>query len=120
MTLSNQNCVITGAARGIGLALARALAAKGAKVVLADVDAEALEQAKAEVPGALAVTCSVTKAADMERLAAEAENAFGPVAVWVNNAGLARHRWIPDYTEAEIDLMLAVNLKGAILGSQAA
>ncbi len=120
MNLSNQNCVITGAARGIGLALAQALAAKGARVVLADVDAEALAQAQAEVPGSLAVTCNVTKAADMERLAAEAEKAFGPVAVWVNNAGLARHRWIPDYTEAEIDLMLAVNLKGTILGSQAA
>jgi short-subunit dehydrogenase len=83
-------------------------------VVLADVDAEALQALT--VPNAKAIVCDITKAADVARLAAEA----GDIAVWVNNAGLARHRWIPDYTEAEIDLMLAVNLKGTILGSQAA
>ena len=114
MNLQDQVCVVTGAARGIGLALAKALASKGAKVVLADVDAEALQALT--VPNAKAVVCDITKAADVARLAAEA----GDIAVWVNNAGLARHRWIPDYTEAEIDLMLAVNLKGTILGSQAA
>ena len=118
MNIEGKTCIITGAARGIGLALAQALSTKGARVVLADVDADALKQA--HVPGSIAVVCDVTKAADMERLAAEAEQAFGPVAVWINNAGLARHRWIPDYTEAEIDLMLAVNLKGTILGSQTA
>ena len=114
MNLQDQVCVVTGAARGIGLALAKALASKGAKVVLADVDAEALQALT--VPNAKAIVCDITKAADVARLAAEA----GDIAVWVNNAGLARHRWIPDYTEAEIDLMLAVNLKGTILGSQAA
>ena len=118
MNIEGKTCIITGAARGIGLALAQALSTKGARVVLADVDADALKQA--HVPGSIAVVCDVTKAADMERLAAEAEQAFGPVAVWINNAGLARHRWIPDYTETEIDLMLAVNLKGTILGSQTA
>ena len=114
MNLQDQVCVVTGAARGIGLALAKALASKGAKVVLADVDAEALQALT--VPNAKAVVCDITKAADVAKLAAEA----GDIAVWINNAGLARHRWIPDYTEAEIDLMLAVNLKGTILGSQAA
>lgn len=114
MNLQNQVCVITGAARGIGLALAQMLSAKGACVVLADVDEATLNAVT--VPNAKAVVCDITKAADVARLAAEA----GDIAVWVNNAGLARHRWIPDYTEAEIDLMLAVNLKGTILGSQAA
>ena len=118
MNLSEQNCIITGAARGIGLALAQSLSQRGARVVMADVDAVALEQA--EVPGALKVACDVTKAADVEGLANKAEKAHGAIAVWINNAGLARHRWIPDYTEAEIDLMLAVNLKGTILGSQSA
>ena len=114
MNLQDQVCVVTGAARGIGLAVAQALASKGARVVLADVDEAALNAVT--VPNAKAVVCDITKAADVARLAAEA----GDVAVWINNAGLARHRWIPDYTEAEIDLMLAVNLKGTILGSQAA
>ena len=114
MNLQDQVCVVTGAARGIGLAVAQALASKGARVVLADVDEAALNAVT--VPNAKAVVCDITKAADVARLAAEA----GDIAVWINNAGLARHRWIPDYTEAEIDLMLAVNLKGTILGSQAA
>jgi NAD(P)-dependent dehydrogenase (short-subunit alcohol dehydrogenase family) len=56
----------------------------------------------------------------MQNLAADAERTFGPIDVWINNAGLARHRPIVDYTEEEIDRMLAVNLKGAIVGSQAA
>lgn len=121
MKLEDQTCVITGAARGIGLALAHALVAGGARVVLADIDAAALQQAAAQIPGrVLAVTTDVASAASVEALATQAEQAFGPVAVWINNAGLARHRWIPDYSEAEIDLMLAVNLKGTILGSQSA
>lgn len=114
MNLQGQVCVVTGAARGIGLAVAQVLASKGARVVLADVDEAALKAVS--MPNAKAVVCDITKAADVARLAAEA----GDIAVWINNAGLARHRWIPDYTEAEIDLMLAVNLKGTILGSQAA
>jgi len=118
MELTNQPCVITGAARGIGLALAQALVARGARVVLADVDPVALEAA--DVPGSLKVVCDVASATDVEHLATKAEQAFGPLAVWINNAGLARHRWIPDYSESEIDLMLAVNLKGTILGSQSA
>ena len=118
MNIEAKTCVVTGAARGIGLAIAHALAAKGANVVLADVDGDALTQA--DVPNSIGVVCDVTKAADVEWLATEAEQNFGPISIWINNAGLARHRWIPDYTEEEIDLMLAVNLKGTILGSQSA
>jgi len=56
----------------------------------------------------------------MAYLAGEAERRLGPIDGWINNAGLARHRAIADYSEDEIDSMLAVNLKGTILGSQAA
>lgn len=122
MDLHEKHCIITGAARGIGLALAQLLVAKGARVVLTDVDAVALAAAAQTLPAQQvhAVVADVTRAAEVAAVVAEAEATFGPVSVWVNNAGLARHRWIPDYTEAEIDLMLAVNLKGTILGSQAA
>ena len=50
----------------------------------------------------------------MAHLAGEAERRLGPIDVWINNAGLARHRAIADYSEDEIDSMLAVNLKGTI------
>ena len=121
MKLEGQSAVITGGAKGIGLATAQALVERGAKVALVDTDACALEHAL-KILGSRALACraDVTSAADMARVIDEATGAFGSVSIWVNNAGLARHRWITDYTEAEIDLMLAVNLKGTILGSQAA
>ncbi|HCN30256.1 MAG TPA: short-chain dehydrogenase [Verrucomicrobiales bacterium] len=122
MNLQDQVCVITGAARGIGLAAAKALVTRGARVVLADLDAAALAEAVEALPEGrvLAVQADVTRAEDMERVVAEARARWDEIAVWINNAGLARHRWITEYSEGEIDLMLAVNLKGTILGSQAA
>lgn len=122
MNLKNQLCVITGAARGIGLATALKLLNKGAKVALLDQDAEALAAAETELAApdrVRAVCCDVTRA-DAVEAAAQAAADWAPIRVWINNAGLARHRWIQDYSEAEIDLMISVNLKGTILGSQAA
>jgi len=79
-----------------------------------------LENIALDHPHALSIRCDVSRAADVQSAVNQITERLGPIDVWVNNAGLARHRWIPDYTEEEIDLMLAVNLKGTILGSQAA
>ena len=114
-------CIVTGAARGIGLAVARALVGAGAQVILTDVDSATLANAASALgANARGIPADVTSPADVARVLRDGEAAFGPVSVWINNAGLARHRAIVDYTEAEIDLTLAVNLKGTILGSQAA
>lgn len=122
MNLPESVCVVTGAARGIGRAIAEALLANGARVVLSDSDEQTLADTLQALshPHASAVVADVTASTSMAALAAQAERTAGAIDLWVNNAGLARHRRIVDYTEAEIDLMLAVNLKGVILGSQAA
>ena len=109
MDLRNAVCVITGGARGIGLATGHALAAKGAAVTLLD---RSFDHPPA---GFHCVEADVTDAAQLLRVAEELKPA-----VWINNAGMARHRWICDYSESEINQMLNVNLKGTILGSQAA
>jgi NAD(P)-dependent dehydrogenase (short-subunit alcohol dehydrogenase family) len=113
--------VVTGAARGIGRAVAGKLLKEGYRVVLSDVaEAAAHETARAfGSPDAIPFGADVGSAEDCARLAAFAGTPAG-IALWINNAGLARHRAIVDYTEEEIDLMLSVNLKGTILGSQAA
>ena len=122
MDLHHAVCVVTGAARGIGRALAEACLGAGAHVTLNDVDEAALAETMSAIasPSAAASVGDVSSLAAMHALASHAERTFGPIDVWVNNAGLARHRPILEYTEAEIDRMLAVNLKGTIAGSQAA
>jgi len=122
VNLDQSVCVVTGAARGIGRALAEACLAAGARVVLNDVDEVALAATVRALasPAAVASVGDVSSLTAMHALAAEAERRFGAIDAWINNAGLARHRPILEYTEAEIDRMLAVNLKGAIAGSQAA
>jgi NADP-dependent 3-hydroxy acid dehydrogenase YdfG len=114
--------VITGAARGIGLATASSLIEEGARVVLADIDERGLQNALQQLhsPLAVSVLADVTNPQDCARMVSVAQEHGAPLNLWINNAGLARHRAIPDYSEQEIDLMLAVNLKGTILGSQAA
>lgn len=122
MKIDQATLVITGGAAGIGLAIARLAAERGANVVLMDRDAEALARAEASLPVGHVVTVAadVTRPAGHEAAVEIAVGAFGGFDVWVNNAGLARHAAIPDYTEGQIDLMMDVNLKGTVLGSQAA
>ena len=90
MKVAGKVAVVTGAASGIGRALAERFMREGAKgVVLADVQDEALAKAAKAVNG-LAVHCDVTREADVRSLMDQAERSFGPVDVFVSNAGLYR------------------------------
>lgn len=122
MNLDGAVGVVTGAARGIGLSLARRMLDAKARVVLTDVDGPALHAAVAPYPSdrARAIVADVTSARALAALTASVEAEFGPVTVWINNAGLARHRPLVEQPEPDIDRMISVNLKGAILGSQCA
>jgi NAD(P)-dependent dehydrogenase (short-subunit alcohol dehydrogenase family) len=112
--------VVTGAASGIGRALAQRFARAGMKVVLADVEAAPLDAAAREIEAsgapALAVRTDVSKAADVERLAQAALAKFGAVHVVCNNAGVGfgAPTWM--YTIADWEWVLGVNLWGVIHG----
>jgi NAD(P)-dependent dehydrogenase (short-subunit alcohol dehydrogenase family) len=119
--LRGKVAVVTGAASGIGRSMARRFAAEGMKVVLADIEADALEQAQAamvaEGATALAVVTDVSSGASVEALAAKTLEAFGAVHVICNNAGvggIAAPLWT--LTEADWDWTLRVNLWGVIHG----
>ena len=89
MELSNRVVVITGAARGIGLALARRFSASGPRaIVMADIDEDGVTAAAQEV-GASASTCDVSRSSDVERLIANVESAHGRIDVFCSNAGIA-------------------------------
>jgi meso-butanediol dehydrogenase/(S,S)-butanediol dehydrogenase/diacetyl reductase len=118
-TLDGRIALITGAARGIGAATARRLAAGGAKLVLADLDKAGVEKLAAEL-GGVAVAADVTRADDVARMIDEPYRRFGRLDVLFNNAGVIRVQPILDVTEAEWDRVMSVNLKAVFFVLQAA
>ena len=117
--LDGRIALVTGAARGIGAATARRLAADGARVVLADVDGPGVEKLAAELDGA-AVQADVTRAEDVARMLDEPYRRWGRLDVLFNNAGVIRVQPLLDVTEAEWDRVIGVNLKAAFFVLQAA
>jgi NAD(P)-dependent dehydrogenase (short-subunit alcohol dehydrogenase family) len=121
MELSNGSvAVVTGAASGIGAALGRAFAAAGCSVVLADVDAVALDAVAATMEGeVLTVVTDVSAAADLERLAECTFDRFGAVHVLCNNAGVSTFNPVVAQSLDDWRWVLGVNLWGVIHGVQA-
>jgi NAD(P)-dependent dehydrogenase (short-subunit alcohol dehydrogenase family) len=123
MRQAGKVAIVTGAARGIGRACAERFLAEGAKVVLGDVDAQELEKCAAEIgsPASVAaVVTDVSRKEQVDALVAAAVTRFGRVDIMVNNAGIAPVQDFLDISEADYDRVLAVNLKGAFMGTQAA
>ena len=122
MKLENKVAIVTGAARGIGLAIAKRYVAAGAKVTLADVDAAAGEAAAHELGNAQCrfIATDVSEARQSETMVAETCRAFGGLDILVNNAGIIHAADFLDLAEADFDRVLRVNLKGAFLVGQAA
>jgi NAD(P)-dependent dehydrogenase (short-subunit alcohol dehydrogenase family) len=112
--------VITGAASGIGRALADRCVREGMKAVLADVEGEALTKTEASLKASgaavLAVRTDVSRAGDVEALARRAFEAFGAVHLLCNNAGVAAEAPVWESTLAEWEWVLGVNLWGVIHG----
>ncbi|QDG75709.1 SDR family NAD(P)-dependent oxidoreductase [Labrenzia sp. PHM005] len=122
MSLENKVAIVTGAARGIGFAVAKRFVMDGAKVVIADVDDEAGEAAVEDLSSlgtAMYIHCNVAERLDVRNLVAETLNAYGDIDVLVNNAGIVVGADFLDLEEDDFDKVLSINLKGAFLCSQA-
>jgi 3-oxoacyl-[acyl-carrier protein] reductase len=119
-SLSGQVAVVTGGARGIGRGIATVLAAEGAHVVIADVDADAVQQTAAELgQGALGVAADVTDRASVEALAAAALTAFGRIDILAANAGIYPSTALAGIDDALWDRVMDINVKGALHAIQA-
>jgi len=117
--LDGRTVLITGAARGIGAACARRLAAEGARLVLADVDGAGAETLAAEL-GQVAIRADVTRRDDVERMVDEPYRRWGRLDVLFNNAGVIRIQPILEVTEEEWDRVMTVNLRAVFFVLQAA
>jgi NAD(P)-dependent dehydrogenase (short-subunit alcohol dehydrogenase family) len=117
--------IVTGAGQGMGLAVAERLASAGATIVLNDVNEAAVDRAMRLVAkqtcaiDPIGVVGDVTVKSDVGRIVTQAIERFGEISVLVNNAGVLRPTKVIDIPEEEWDWVVAVNLKGTFLCSQA-
>jgi 3-oxoacyl-[acyl-carrier protein] reductase len=121
--LAGRTAVVTGGTRGIGLAIARALAEDGASVVVSGRDAGRLESAVKEVEtlgaSALGVAADQSKREDCDRLVDAAKDRFGRIDVLVNNAGITRDQLLVRMKDDDWDQVLDTNLRGVFLMTRA-
>ncbi len=118
MNFEGKTAIVTGAARGIGLAIARALAAGGADLVLVDVLEDELQQAADSLDGATSVrtfAVDVTDETAVEKMIDDVVEQTGRLDILVNNAGITRDDLLLRMDADEWDLVLRVNLKGTFL-----
>jgi glucose 1-dehydrogenase len=119
LRLKDRVALITGAARGIGLAIAERFVGEGAIVTMADIlDDEG--NAHAKRLGAVYVHCDMSKPAEINAAIASVVKANGAIDLLVNNAGISIAKDFFDITEDDFDKVLAVNLKGPFLATQEA
>jgi glucose 1-dehydrogenase len=117
--LAGKRAVITGAAQGIGKAIAARFAAEGAELLLADIDGPGVGAVAASL-GAVAVRCDVSKKTEIEALFADVTRRWSGLDILVNNAGITHACELDDLAEDDFDRVFATNLKSALWATQAA
>ncbi len=122
--LLGQVAIVTGSARGIGKAIALALARRGADVVITDIDEAVSRATSKEIEGlgrrSLAIRCDVSQKADVETLVKTTLDTLGGLDIFVNNAGITRDTLLMRMSEEQWDQVLDINLKGTFFGCQVA
>jgi 2-deoxy-D-gluconate 3-dehydrogenase len=122
INLDKKTAVITGGARGIGLAITRRLAEAGANVVIADTDATEAENAviqlKSQGINVQYVKCNVTIEADVKRMVKNTTDEFGHIDILVNNAGIYPRKSLEETTGEDFQNVISVNLTGTFLCSR--
>ncbi len=124
MKLTGKKALVTGSNQGIGQAIALRLAEEGADLIIdyvthPDTAEETVQMIRKLGRRAVAVQGDISKVADTQRMIAESVKAFGGLDILVNNAGVEKHASFWEVTEADYDLVLDINLKGAFFTTQA-
>lgn len=122
MALDGKCAIVTGAASGIGYAIAERFLREGAKVMFADIDVQKGERAEADLKklgDARFVKADVSRRLDAHNLVAAALDVFGDIDILVNNAGIVHGADFLDLKEEDFDRVIGVNLKGSFLVGQA-
>ncbi len=123
MKLDNKTAIVTGARKGIGRAIALALAKEGANVVVSDISQEDCQKVVTEIEGlgrkGLALKCNVTSRAEVEDMVRRTVAEFGKVDILVNNAGIISFKPFLELTDEDWDNTLNVNLKGQFICARA-
>jgi 3-oxoacyl-[acyl-carrier protein] reductase/pyridoxal 4-dehydrogenase len=119
MKLQNRVAIVTGAAQGIGRAIAQKLADEGAKVVIADINGEGAEKAASELPDAMNITTDVSSESDVQRMVDTTRAKYGKIDILVNDAAIVPFTSWDDVTFKEWRRIMAVNLDGVYLTCRA-
>ena len=123
MKLKGKVALVTGAAQGIGKAVALLLARNGADIIVSDINLEKAEETAREVEGlgqqALAVKTNVAEANDVEKMVQTALERFGRIDILINNAGITRDKLLLRMSDEDWDAVLGVNLRGTFLCTRA-
>jgi 3-oxoacyl-[acyl-carrier protein] reductase len=122
MKLAGKVAIVTGAASGFGRGIAERFVLEGAQVVLADINGAGVREVAAGFgDSVVAVSCDVSRKADVDAMVRTATEAFGGLDIMVNNAGIThRNQPLLDVREAEFDRIYAVNVKSIYLSTLAA
>lgn len=120
MNVAQQVAIITGAARGIGLATAHLFLAHGYRVAFVDKDAEELLKATQDLPNSLPITCDISDPESVNHMIATVLENFGRIDALVNNAGVAEFKPLEETDYACWRKIMSTNLDGVFLCTQAA